>query len=90
MMSLAAAAFLAAASVTRARYIMGTVCQISVPPSPAAQDQIESAFAEAARIERFLSTWRDDSELSKLNTHESKVVSLELRDLLRFLQGKDG
>lgn len=83
MMSLAAAALLAAASVTRARYLMGTVCEISVPPSPAAHQQIESAFAEAARIERFLSTWRDDSELSRLNAHELTVVSPELRDLLR-------
>jgi thiamine biosynthesis lipoprotein len=83
MISLAAAAFLAAASVTRARYLMGTVCEISVPPSPAAQEQIEGAFTEAARIERFLSTWRDDSELSSLNAHELRVVSPELRDLLR-------
>lgn len=83
MMSLAAAALLAAASVTRARYLMGTVCEISVPPSPAAQEQIGSAFAEAARIERFLSTWRDDSELSRLNAHELTVVSPELRGLLR-------
>lgn len=83
MISLAAAAFLAAASVTRARYVMGTVCEVSVPSSPAAQQQIESAFAEAARIERFLSTWHDDSELSRLNAHQLTVVSPELRDLLR-------
>jgi FAD:protein FMN transferase len=83
MISLAAAAFLAAASVTRARYVMGTACEVSVPSSPAAQQQIESAFAEAARIERFLSTWHDDSELSRLNAHQLTVVSPELRDLLR-------
>jgi len=83
MMSLAAAALLAAASVTRARYLMGTVCEITVPPSPAAQQQIESAFAEAARIEQFLSTWRNDSELSRLNAHEVTIVSPELQDLLR-------
>jgi thiamine biosynthesis lipoprotein len=59
------------------------VCEVSVPPSPAAQQQIESAFAEAARIERFLSTWHDDSELSRLNAHALTVVSPELRDLLR-------
>jgi thiamine biosynthesis lipoprotein len=55
-------ALFAAAAITRAQYLMGTVCEVTAPPAA-----IESAFAEAARIEHFLSTWRDDSELSRLN-----------------------
>jgi FAD:protein FMN transferase len=80
MTLIALAAILA---VTRARYLMGTICEISVPDSPRAETQINAAFAEAQRIEAFLSTWRDDSELSRLNRRETKAISPELYELLR-------
>ena len=61
----------------RARYLMGTVCEV------AAHDpgEIELAFAEAKRIEAMLSTWTDDSELARLNRGEG-TPSPELRALL--------
>ncbi len=70
------------AAVARARYLMGTVCEISVSDSPGAESQIDAAFGEAARIERLLSTWREDSELSRLNRGELSEASNELRQLL--------
>lgn len=69
-----------AAEVQRARYLMGTICEISVPENAA--PQIAGAFDEGARIEAFLSTWRD-SELSRLNRSGSGNVSSELAALLR-------
>ena len=69
-----------AATVTRARYLMGTVCEVAVS-GRGAEAQIESVFAEAKRVESMLSTWIEDSELSRLNrgAHSS---SAELQSLL--------
>ena len=69
-----AAAIIVAA--TLARYLMGTVCEIAAERP----EQIESAFAEAKRIEAMLSTWTDESELSRVN--RGAVASPELRALL--------
>ena len=55
---LASLMFAAVAEATRARYLMGTVCEMTAPPAV-----IEPAFREADRVEKFLSTWRPDSEL---------------------------
>jgi FAD:protein FMN transferase len=68
-----------AAVARRARYLMGTVCEVAV--SPAHESDIERAFAEAARVESVLSTWRADSELSRLNRGEGPPSS-ELSALL--------
>jgi thiamine biosynthesis lipoprotein len=55
---------------------MGTVCEINAAnPEP--------AFAEARRIEAMISTWRDDSELSRLNHGQISTPSPELDALLR-------
>jgi FAD:protein FMN transferase len=67
-----------AVEVSRARYLMGTVCEVTIDGDAGS---IEDAFAEAARIERFLSTWRDASELSRVNRGEI-AASPELRLLL--------
>ncbi|HEX9163336.1 MAG TPA: FAD:protein FMN transferase [Thermoanaerobaculia bacterium] len=67
----------ASAEIARARYLMGTVCEIAVDGDA---KQIDAAFAEAARIERMLSTWRDDSELVRVN--RGQAASPELRGLL--------
>lgn len=66
-------------AAARARYLMGTVCRIEAAEGRA----IDLAFAEAERIERMLSTWREDSELSRLNRGETAAVSPELTALLR-------
>lgn len=68
-----------AVEVSRARYLMGTVCEIALDGDPR---QAEAAFDEAARIERFLSTWREDSELSRVNRGDAGALSPELRSLL--------
>ncbi len=67
-----------AVEVSRARYLMGTVCEITIDGNASA---IDLAFAEAVRIEAMLSTWRDDSELSRVNRGEA-TASAELRSLL--------
>ncbi len=71
-----------AATITRARYLMGTACEVEIGGVPDAERQIAGAFAEAERIERFLSTWREDSELSRLNEGDDAAASPELRALL--------
>jgi thiamine biosynthesis lipoprotein len=65
-------------AATRARYLMGTVCEVSA----ADERQIENAFNEAARIEAMISTWRSDSELSRVNAQHVDA-SPELASLLR-------
>ncbi len=72
---------LPAGALQRARYLMGTVCEIAVDGAANADAQIEAAFAEAKRVESMLSTWTDTSELARLNRGEA-VASPELRALL--------
>jgi hypothetical protein len=64
--------------VTRARFLMGTVCEITANDA----GDIDAAFDEAKRIESMLSTWRDDSELSRVNRGEIQPSS-ELSALLQ-------
>jgi len=54
----------------RRAYLMGTTLRIRVPATDRADatEAIESAFREVARWENLLSTWRHDTELSRLNT----------------------
>ena len=54
-------AALFATILTRAQYLMGTVCEINADVPAGA------AFVECARIESMLSTWRDDTELARVN-----------------------
>ncbi|HEX2123415.1 MAG TPA: FAD:protein FMN transferase [Thermoanaerobaculia bacterium] len=70
-----------AGALQRARYLMGTVCEMAVDGAKNADVQIEAAFAEAKRVEAMLSTWTDESELARLNRGEAEA-SPELRALL--------
>ncbi|HET7436414.1 MAG TPA: FAD:protein FMN transferase, partial [Thermoanaerobaculia bacterium] len=70
---------LTTAATNRARYLMGTVCEVAV--ADGAEADIDAAFAEAQRVEAMLSTWRDDSELARVNAHQAQP-SPELHDLL--------
>lgn len=72
------AAVFASSSVTRARYVMGTVCEITASDDA----RIDRAFGEAQRIEAMLSTWREDSALATLNRGEIARPSEELQALL--------
>lgn len=65
------------ATTHRARYLMGTVCEVAVPTEAGA----EAAFAEAKRVELLLSTWSGDSELARVNRGETQPGN-ELRALL--------
>lgn len=57
---------------------MGTVCEVAV--ADGAESTIERAFAEAERIEGFLSTWKPESEMSRVNA--GAKASGELAELL--------
>ncbi len=65
-------------SVTRARYLMGTICEITADD----EREIDSAFGEAARIESMLSTWRNDTDLARVNSGRPTQVSSELMQLI--------
>ena len=82
---------------TRARYLMGTLCEVSASD----ERQIDAAFADAARVEAMLSTWRDDSELARYNAAKCGAgnpagegpagspaphISEELASLLDFIE----
>ena len=62
----------------RARFLMGTVCEVAAHDP----EQIEAAFAEAKRIESMLSTWIPDSALSRLNSGAAGPEPAELKTLL--------
>lgn len=71
-----------AAEISRARYLMGTVCEIATRDTPQAEVQIDRALEEIDRIEARVSTWRSESELSRLNRGEIQRPSPELYALL--------
>ncbi len=58
--------------VTRAQWLMGTVCEIQAW-GPRALEGSSAAFAEIARLERVLSLYREESELSALNREAFRV-----------------
>ena len=74
-----AAAPTEAAVTQRARYLMGTVCEVAV--RDADETAVENAFAEAKRIEALLSTWTEGSELARVNRGEI-APGEELRALI--------
>jgi thiamine biosynthesis lipoprotein len=79
----AAPDFAPRATASRARYLMGTPCtaEAEAADSAAAAAAIVAAFDEIARLEAILSSWRDDSELARLNAlgaGESLACSPEL------------
>lgn len=53
-------------SVTRARYVMGTVCQITAY-GPGAGEAVAAAFEGIERWDRILSLYRPESEASRMN-----------------------
>lgn len=57
------------ACVSRAQYLMGTLLEITLyaPDRAAAHEAMSAAFAEVARLEGLLSTYRPDSAISRLN-----------------------
>jgi len=60
----------------RSVYAMGTTLHL-VMEGPQANSGSEAAINEVARIERACSTWRSDSDWSRLNAAQGKAVKLE-------------
>lgn len=72
---------------TRARYLMGTLLELLVyaPDRAQADRAMDHAFAEVARLEAILSTFRPDSDVSRLNrapVGQVVAVSPEVIELL--------
>ena len=76
--------------ITREEAIMGTRCAVELWSDDAAKGQagITSVFDDMRRIDRLMSTWKEDTEISRVNreggTHPVKI-SRELFDLLQDL-----
>jgi thiamine biosynthesis lipoprotein len=74
--------------ITRSENIMGTRCSVELWADDKAKGEaaIESVFADMRRIDRLMSTWKEDTEISQVNreasTHPVKI-SLELFQLLQ-------
>lgn len=67
--------------------IMGTRCTVELWAADVARGEqaIEAVFADMRRIDALMSTWRDDSEISRVNAlaaQQPVVVSQELFDLV--------
>jgi thiamine biosynthesis lipoprotein len=56
-------------TTVRGRYLMGTLCTVAVTAADtaAAGSAASAALDEIARLERVLSSWREDSELTRFN-----------------------
>ncbi len=57
--------------VTQARYVMGTVWTVETR-GPRSDEAIEGAFTEIRRLDALLSTYRPESELSRVNRSAAK------------------
>lgn len=73
--------------VERARHLMGTTLSLTLEgeDEAALQDAADAAFQEVDRLERLLSNWREDSEVSRLNASAGEApqtLSPELAELL--------
>src|SRR5688572_18537147 len=73
--------------ITRTEAIMGTSCSVEVWSEDVAKGEaaIASVFADMRRIDRLMSTWKPDTEVSLVNREAAKrpvKISLELFDLL--------
>lgn len=68
--------------------VLGTSLDLSVEASPAAaQAALDAVLAETARLDAVLSTWRDDSELSRFNRSTGpQSVSPDLRAVLQLCE----
>ncbi|MBI4424466.1 MAG: FAD:protein FMN transferase [Elusimicrobia bacterium] len=71
-------------TATRARFLMGTVCEITAH-GPDAGRAIEAAFDEIARLEQTMSLFKEDSELSALNRRSAMGPTRCSTDLFEIL-----
>lgn len=68
--------------------VLGTSFDLQIDaPSAAAQAALQAALAETERLDAVLSTWREDSELSRFNRSSGpQVLSADLREVLQLCQ----
>ena len=74
--------------VVRARWLMGTVLELRLPPGTRnADDLAESAFAEVSKVEEAASLWRPGTELAEVHARaaagQAVILSETLGDLVR-------
>ncbi|MHB8333532.1 MAG: FAD:protein FMN transferase [Acidimicrobiales bacterium] len=72
--------------ITRAEPVMGTVVSFLVEPADLASERVESLLDEAAaelhRLDERFSTWKPDSELSRLRRGEVAAPSPLMREVI--------
>lgn len=80
-----------AETVTRARYLMGTACEIEAHGNSREEleQAVTAAFEEIARLEGILNHFRPESELSRLNRVKVGVPFLCSMDLFEVLKWSD-
>ena len=68
----------------RTRFLLGTLVDVTVfaPDDDRAMDAAAAAFSEIARLEAIFSTYRDDSEISRLNGAGGEWLSLSPETLV--------
>lgn len=71
--------------VARARFLMGTRLSIETD-GPAPAGALDAAFDEVARLERILSNWKPESEISRLNRQASLAPFRCSSDLYRAIR----
>ncbi|TBR21952.1 FAD:protein FMN transferase [bacterium] len=74
-----------AAPLARSRYLMGTLLEATLDRAADAP-ALEAAFAEVARLEGLLSTYRPDSEVSRLNAAAGSPAREVSGDLWALLE----
>ncbi|MEO8018407.1 MAG: FAD:protein FMN transferase [Pseudomonadota bacterium] len=74
--------------ITRAEAIMGTRCAVELWSDDQAKGDaaITSVFDDMKRIDRLMSTWKEDTEISKVNREGGKHPVKISRELFKLLQ----
>lgn len=74
--------------ITRHENIMGTRCAVELWSDDAAKGEaaIASVFADMHRIDRLMSTWKEDTEMSRVNREASKHPVKISDELFKLLQ----
>jgi thiamine biosynthesis lipoprotein len=77
-----------AAWITRTENIMGTRCAVELwSEDPArGEEAIKSVFDDMKRIDRLMSTWKEDTEISRVNREGGKHPVKISQELFRLLQ----
>ena len=74
--------------ITRSENIMGTRCSVELWSEDRAKGEaaIASVFDDMRRIDRLMSTWKEDTEISEVNREASRHPVKISQELFRLLQ----